>query len=592
MRRRIQNTSLAHTAQKATTIIGRLPLLFVLLLMLHFTQASAQQRKDSIQILFPDTATVIDTTYSATQAALDSIAASLALPPNLGLPITVSTPLRLDEETEDLQDSVRRCRLQSVALFLSEHGVADSLIRANTDSCNVLELQNVCKSATALPAQDRILELLDSASCFATTAALLDSLKRIDNGTPYLYIKEQLLPKTDTATVWLTINGGEWLGTGDYDVYALPTPPTASTPSSVPTVRRDSVATSPQFTVCRDSVATSPTPTVRRNSVAPSPQFPVCRDSVATSPTPTVRRNSVATPPHLAKKSPPAPPKNDMEKIENLQDLISRQHDTINQLRQQLQEALQQGSQSLAEKTSGINYLWLVLAFLLCAILVLAYLWKRHQYAEANDKLRDQDFHLDRLSYEINRLRDDLEKEKEKKKTAAPTPTTVPTAPTPTTVPAVPTPTTVPAVPVCRDTVATVPTPPSTVRRDSVATSPASPAPSTPGSTFENIFHGKSLYESLISGECTSVESWGRDDINDFVAYYRLQKREFVESLENDYNSLSRNHKLFMILMDMGKTDPEIQKLMNITQTTIRSLRFRIKAKRKTGENPQILSLF
>ena len=146
-----------------------------------------------------------------------------------------------------------------------------------------------------------------------------------------------------------------------------------------------------------------------------------------------------------------------MEKIENLQDLISRQHDTINQLRQQLQEALQQGSQSLAEKTSGINYLWLVLAFLLCAILVLAYLWKRHQYAEANDKLRDQDFHLDRLSYEINRLRDDLEKEKEKKKTAAPTPTTVPTAPTPTTVPAVPTPTTVPAVPVCRDTVATVP---------------------------------------------------------------------------------------------------------------------------------------
>ena len=577
MRRRIQNTSLAHTAQKATTIIGRLPLLFVLLLMLHFTQASAQQRKDSIQILFPDSATVMDVTYSATQAALDSIAASLTLPPNIGLPITVSTPVRLDEETENLQDSVRRCRLQSVALFLSEHGVADSLIRVNTDSCNVLELLNACKSATALPVRDLVLELLDSASCFATTAALLDSLKRIDNGTPYLYIKEQLLPQTDPGTVWLTINGGEWLGTGDYDVYALSAPP------PVPTVRRDSVATSPVPTVpevpavpvCRDSVATPPLPLT-----APS----VRRDSVATPPTPTVRRNSVATSapsPHLAKKSPPAPPKNDMEKIENLQDLISRQHDTINQLRQQLQEALQQGSQSLAEKASGINYLWLVFALLLCAILVLAYLWKRHQYAEANDKLKEQDFHLDRLSYEINRLRDDLEKEKEKRKTAAPTPTTVPT------------------VPVCRDTVATVPTVPTTpsaaptVRRDSVATSPASPAsPSTPGSTFENIFHGKSLYESLISGECTSVESWGRDDINDFVAYYRLQKREFVESLENDYNSLSRNHKLFMILMDMGKTDPEIQKLMNITQTTIRSLRFRIKAKRKTGENPQILSLF
>ena len=38
---------------------------------------------------------------------------------------------------------------------------------------------------------------------------------------------------------------------------------------------------------------------------------------------------------------------------------------------------------------------------------------------------------------------------------------------------------------------------------------------------------------------------------------------------------------MFLILLDMGKNDSEIQQLMNITQTTIRSIRFRIRAKRK-----------
>ena len=113
---------------------------------------------------------------------------------------------------------------------------------------------------------------------------------------------------------------------------------------------------------------------------------------------------------------------------------------------------------------------------------------------------------------------------------------------------------------------------------------PQKPHPvQVPSDTFENMYRGKALYASLVSGSAERIDHWGRDEITSLVEYYRLQKRSFVESMENDYNALSRNHKLFLILEDMGKTDAEIQKLLNITQTTIRSLRFRIRAKRKTN---------
>ena len=99
------------------------------------------------------------------------------------------------------------------------------------------------------------------------------------------------------------------------------------------------------------------------------------------------------------------------------------------------------------------------------------------------------------------------------------------------------------------------------------------------------MWRGKALYASLVNGSVERIDHWGREEITSLVEYYRLLKRSFVESMENDYNSLSRNHKLFLILEDLGKTDAEIQKLLNITQTTIRSLRFRIRAKRKNGNN-------
>ena len=255
--------------------------------------------------------------------------------------------------------------------------------------------------------------------------------------------------------------------------------------------------------------------------------------------------------------------------IQQLQDSIARLSDTISRLRQQLEESLQHDAPTDTTQTAATgsgDYLWLILLMLLLLLLTLgAYLKKRRQYAAADRDLRGKEMRIEHLAQEVTRLHGDLEKEKKKAPTAPTTSTTPTTTPTTPTKPATP----------------TTPTTPTTA-----------PTPSPAGS-FESIYHGKALYTAVANGDPElHLDTWSRNDTYDFIEYYRLQHRDFVESLDNDYQSLSRNHKLFMVLVHMGKSDSDIQKLLNITQTTIRSLRFRIKAKRKSPNDTQQTIVF
>ena len=97
----------------------------------------------------------------------------------------------------------------------------------------------------------------------------------------------------------------------------------------------------------------------------------------------------------------------------------------------------------------------------------------------------------------------------------------------------------------------------------------------------EEVFNdGKCLYDYLQNGGSTS--KWTSEQTETFISYYKLQNLPLIQSLQTEYDNLPLNHILFEVLVDMGKTDAEIQKMMNISQTTIRSYRFRIKNKKKS----------
>ncbi len=89
---------------------------------------------------------------------------------------------------------------------------------------------------------------------------------------------------------------------------------------------------------------------------------------------------------------------------------------------------------------------------------------------------------------------------------------------------------------------------------------------------------GEALYNHLMIGGVTY--EWTNEQIRTLIEYYKLQNYPLIHSLETEYDNLPLNHILFEILVNMGKSDQEIQRMMNISQTTIRSYRFRIKNKK------------
>lgn len=96
---------------------------------------------------------------------------------------------------------------------------------------------------------------------------------------------------------------------------------------------------------------------------------------------------------------------------------------------------------------------------------------------------------------------------------------------------------------------------------------------------FKRLHEGRELYNNIIKGETTV--SWSKSDFIHFIEYYKLIDLPFVIHLETDYRNLSSRYKFFEILYNMGKTDEEVEHILAIGSSTVRTNRTRIKAKLK-----------
>lgn len=92
------------------------------------------------------------------------------------------------------------------------------------------------------------------------------------------------------------------------------------------------------------------------------------------------------------------------------------------------------------------------------------------------------------------------------------------------------------------------------------------------------IYEGKQLYENILNGG--NVLQWKRTNFIHFIDYYRLENLPFVQHLENDYDNLSTRYMFFLVLENLGMEDKDIQNVMCISQSSIRSIRTRIKQKK------------
>lgn len=90
---------------------------------------------------------------------------------------------------------------------------------------------------------------------------------------------------------------------------------------------------------------------------------------------------------------------------------------------------------------------------------------------------------------------------------------------------------------------------------------------------------GRCLYRHIMSGG--TIVTWSKDDMKHFMEYFKLVDLSFMKRLEEDYDHLSLRYKFYMVLVHMGKNDEEVQCVMGISPSSVRSIKSRIKGKYK-----------
>ena len=90
------------------------------------------------------------------------------------------------------------------------------------------------------------------------------------------------------------------------------------------------------------------------------------------------------------------------------------------------------------------------------------------------------------------------------------------------------------------------------------------------------LYRGKTLYQDVLDGKNTLT--WNKKDFENFLEYYKLVDLPFATHLQTDYDHLSPRYQFFLVLKNMGKTEEEIQNVMVISSTTIRTIKSRVKS--------------
>ena len=90
---------------------------------------------------------------------------------------------------------------------------------------------------------------------------------------------------------------------------------------------------------------------------------------------------------------------------------------------------------------------------------------------------------------------------------------------------------------------------------------------------------GHELHDSLSNGG--TIVKWRKEDFVNYIEFYRLIDNNLITRLEKDYDNLSPKYMLFAILHHNGIPDNEIQRIFAIGASSVRTIKTRIRAKKK-----------
>ena len=97
------------------------------------------------------------------------------------------------------------------------------------------------------------------------------------------------------------------------------------------------------------------------------------------------------------------------------------------------------------------------------------------------------------------------------------------------------------------------------------------------GAEVEKLRQGILLMANVEEGKC--VKNWSDDELKSLINYYCAVHTDFAKTIYKDHQNLSARQCLYLMLVDMKKTEDETSDIMGVAKDSLRSYRFQIKQK-------------
>ena len=99
--------------------------------------------------------------------------------------------------------------------------------------------------------------------------------------------------------------------------------------------------------------------------------------------------------------------------------------------------------------------------------------------------------------------------------------------------------------------------------------------------THERLGRGKEVFDLILAGDKMPPSV---DDENCFIEYYSVSHYATFHEWAMDYNHLTARLYTYLILQDMGKQDDDIAQILCVSPSAVRSIKSRVKARKKTDK--------
>ena len=94
-------------------------------------------------------------------------------------------------------------------------------------------------------------------------------------------------------------------------------------------------------------------------------------------------------------------------------------------------------------------------------------------------------------------------------------------------------------------------------------------------SSAQRLGRGKTIYEAIVNDE--KIHELTRAREQDFIDYYAYTFDKQFHALILPYQKLTLRHTTYLVMQQMGLDDRKIAEILNVTDSTIRNYRHRLK---------------